>query len=133
VRKHLRSSQALAVCDARPVLPGLGSLNRELIGQDPQKAHGAIMVKDEATVNTGHIPPTARPDAIGPAPLRCPNCDEDLGPQARIVIESSWTASKRPAHREAYLVCSSCRKAWVAALVLSPGAFVASAGSELAA
>jgi hypothetical protein len=43
----------------------------------------------------------------------------------RVTLESAWSASKRPASNEAYLVCPTCRKAWVAALWLSIAAFAA--------
>jgi hypothetical protein len=75
-----------------------------------------------------NYPPQA--DVIGPVAVNCPTCDQDLGPQVRITLESSWAASKRPPAREAYLTCPHCRKAWIAALWLSMAAF---AGSDVAA
>lgn len=84
------------------------------------------MVNNEVGVNS-------QPDLIGPVPVSCPKCDHDLGPQVRVTLQSAWSASKRPAPSEAYLVCPHCRKAWVASLRLSLGALVASAGREVAA
>jgi len=75
-----------------------------------------------------NIPPDA--DLIGPIAVSCPSCDSALSAQLRIVLRSSWSASKRPPATEAYLTCSNCRKAWVAALWLSSAAY---AGSEAAA
>ena len=69
------------------------------------------------------LPP--RPDVIGPVRISCPRCDTELGHGIRVTLESAWTAAKRPASNEAYLVCPSCRTAWIAALWLSIAAYVA--------
>jgi len=67
-----------------------------------------------------HIPTAS---VIGPVTITCPKCDTNLGPHVRVTLESAWSAAKRPASSEAYLVCPTCRKAWVAALWLSIAAF----------
>ena len=77
-----------------------------------------------------HASRTRRPDPIGPVAVSCPHCDTDLGPRVRATLESVWSAARRPVPREVYLVCPSCRTAWVASLWLSIAAF---AGSEVAA
>jgi hypothetical protein len=41
----------------------------------------------------------------------------------RVTLESAWSASKRSAGGEAYLVCLTCRNAWIAALWLSIAAY----------
>jgi hypothetical protein len=69
-------------------------------------------------------------DLIGPVRINCPTCDTELGAGIRVTLESAWSASKRTAAREAYLVCPNCRKAWIAVLWLSIAAY---AGSEVAA
>lgn len=70
------------------------------------------------------LPPAA--DLIGPVTVNCPRCDQPLGYQVRIVLESGWAASKHPPPSQAYLTCPSCRKAWVAALWLSIAAYAVS-------
>ncbi len=64
-------------------------------------------------------------DLIGPVCLSCPRCDTDLDYQLRVTLTSAWSASKRPPAPEAYVVCPSCRKAWIAGLWLSSAAYVA--------
>ena len=71
-----------------------------------------------------------RQDVVAPVRISCPTCNHELGRGLRVTLESEWSASTRPATSEAYLVCPSCRKSWVAALWLSIAAF---AGSEVAA
>lgn len=67
------------------------------------------------------LPPS--PDVIGPVRVSCPQCDAELGYGIRVTLESAWSASKRAPAAAAYLVCPSCRKAWVASLALSIAAF----------
>jgi hypothetical protein len=129
VLAHLGPLRRSRSCETWPEwIPGRESLDRELMGWDPQKAHGAIMFREETRVKIKQEPP--RPDLIGPVQVNCPKCGHDLGPQVRVTLESAWSASKRSTAREAYLVCPHCRKAWVAALWLSIAAY---AGSEVAA
>jgi hypothetical protein len=62
----------------------------------------------------------ARLPSVLMARLICPKCDLDLGRDARVVLESAWSASTRPAAAEAVIVCPGCDQLFVAVLALAP-------------
>jgi hypothetical protein len=74
--------------------------------------------------NQQYTPP--RHNAIGPVNIECPHCGAALGYQVRLTLESARQAAKRPQLAEAFVVCSSCHRLWVAGLHLSIAALAVS-------